>query len=126
MARLEDLARRAPVETYRQGDVILIRADPDGERLGAPVPREQGRVVLARGELTGHAHAIRAPEARLFERAGQPEGDAARALGARVLLALAPVRLEHEEHAAIDVPPGTWLVRIQREYSPEALRSVAD
>ena len=36
------------------------------------------------------------------------------------------VRLLHEEHAPIDLPAGSYIVRIQREYSPEALRNVAD
>jgi hypothetical protein len=41
----------------RQGDVYLRRIDklPDGAK---EVPLEGGRIVLAYGEVTGHAHAI--------------------------------------------------------------------
>jgi len=37
-----------------------------------------------------------------------------------------PVALTHEEHATLLVPPGTYEVRRAREYTPEAIRSVAD
>jgi len=36
------------------------------------------------------------------------------------------VALTHQEHATIMVPPGVYERRIQREYSPEAIRNVAD
>ena len=118
--------KKRTIEMFRQGDVIIIRADPEVEKLGAPVPRENGRVVLAHGDLTGHAHVIRSPEAELFERLDQTSDEAAQALGARILRTFFTVQLRHEEHAAIDIPPGYWLVRVQREYSPGELRNVAD
>ena len=42
---------------FRQGDVGLIPVAslPDGAK---KVPRDKGRIVLAYGEVTGHAHAI--------------------------------------------------------------------
>jgi hypothetical protein len=45
------------VVQYRQGDVFLERVAsiPKGAK---PVKRDAGRVVLAYGEVTGHAHAI--------------------------------------------------------------------
>ena len=106
------------MKIYRQGDVMLIQVD-EAER-GAKIAREDGRVVLAHGELTGHAHAIASKDATLYEAA------TALALGTRILTTRRAVKLVHEEHATIRVPVGTWLVRIQREYSPEALRNVAD
>jgi hypothetical protein len=42
---------------YRQGDVLLQRVDSLPEKL-VTIAREQGRVILAHGEVTGHAHAI--------------------------------------------------------------------
>ncbi len=42
---------------YRQGDVLLERVDSLPRKL-QPVAREKGRVILAHGEVTGHAHAI--------------------------------------------------------------------
>ncbi|MEH2014079.1 hypothetical protein [Nostoc sp.] len=34
--------------------------------------------------------------------------------------------LAHEEHKAISIPQGDWMVKIQREYEPEGWRYVAD
>jgi hypothetical protein len=52
---------------YRQGDVLIIPVYSVPGNL-APVARENGRIVLADGEATGHAHAIRAEGAALFPR----------------------------------------------------------
>lgn len=42
---------------FRQGDVCLIRVE-DAD-FGNEIPRDtRGRIVLAHGEVTGHAHAI--------------------------------------------------------------------
>ena len=109
----------APARQVRQGDVLLIPVTtvPDGAR---PVARDAGRVVLAYGEVTGHAHAIRTPGATLLA-----DGED------RYLRVLAGAILGHEEHATIDVAPGTYRVVIQREYvppevSPAAFRRVVD
>ena len=50
---------------YRQGDVLIVPVESIPEELD-PVDREDGRVVLAHGEVTGHAHAIEAEGAALF------------------------------------------------------------
>lgn len=100
---------------YRQGDVFIVRRGVLTKGL-KPIPRDKGRIVLAYGEVTGHAHAITSPQASLFEAAGKVylsiDGDT--------------VALEHEEHATIDLPRGFYEVIRQREYSPEAIRNVAD
>jgi len=103
---------------YRQGDVLLLPIDDMPKRV-APVKRENGRVVLAHGEATGHAHAIKDARAALFREPGT----------SAVFMHVAgnaSVALEHEEHNAIDVPPGTYRIIRQREYSPGAFRDVAD
>ncbi|MEX1336107.1 MAG: hypothetical protein AB1Z66_12490 [Candidatus Limnocylindrales bacterium] len=93
--------------TLRQGDILLVAVPgiPDGAR---QQPRT-GRIVLAEGEATGHAHAIHEPDARTFVHAG-----------VRYLLTRSRAQLVHEEHAPIDVPPGRWRVVQQREYEPAA------
>ena len=47
--------------TIRQGDVVLFPVSklPNGCK---EVPNEKGRIVLAHGEVTGHAHAIAVQE----------------------------------------------------------------
>src|SRR5690242_19969688 len=56
---------------YRQGDVLLCAVDEILART-TPVPSDGDRVVLAFGELTRHAHAFAAREARLFR--DEPSG----------------------------------------------------
>jgi hypothetical protein len=98
---------RAPLQ-YRQGDVLLVAVEAAPERT-EPVEREGGRVVLAHGEATGHAHAIADARAELHR---EPRH------GRRFLVVGgdAPVALAHEEHATLHVAPGVYEVRTQREF----------
>lgn len=101
----------------RQGDVLLVPAAmPDN---GKPVARMNGRLILAEGEVTGHAHCI------LDEQAELVTADQAAELYLLVH-GTRPVELVHEEHDTLLVPPGAYEVRRQREYSPEAIRVVGD
>ena len=109
----EDQAREAQSREaqYRQGDVLLIAVDaiPGG---AVPVPRDQGEIVLAYGEVTGHRHAITEPRAELLALPDQEiEHRFLRIVGVQ-----APLR--HEEHDTITVPPGSYQVIQQREYVP--------
>ena len=100
---------------FRQGDVLVVAVESKSDlRL---VEREGGRIVLAHGEVTGHAYAIASSDARLFMDA--------KTLG-RYLEVKAPVTLDHEEHSRIELPSGFYKVTIQREYRPEGIRSVVD
>lgn len=80
--------------------------------------REDGRVILAHGEVTGHAHAITDPDVTQFStgESGVTE------LEIKQAMAL----LKHEEHGTIEIPSGNYRVIRQREYSPEVIRNVAD
>jgi hypothetical protein len=102
---------------YRQGDVLLVEIDQPS-RTGKPINPENGRITLARGELSGHAHAIQEGDgkAKLFEGAGDR----------RYLLMTEIGRLEHEEHGAIVLEPGWYEVRRQREYDPMGTVSIGD
>ena len=103
---------------YRQGDVLIIPVKLIPKSV-EPVERESGRVVLAHGEVTGHAHAIKDKRATLFR---DPKL-------AAIFLHVSgdvPVDLDHDEHSTIAVPPGNYEIIRQREYSPEAIRNVAD
>ena len=104
---------------YRQGDVLLVTTDGLLADTARPVRREAGRVVLARGEATGHVHAIDSPLAELFE---EQDGR----LYLRVSAGDEPVRLTHDQHDAVALPPGVYEVRRQREYAPGAIRRVTD
>ncbi|MCF3964166.1 hypothetical protein [Streptomyces fuscigenes] len=108
---------------FRQGDVLIVpvaedavpgrTAASDGE------PRDgRGRLVLALGEVTGHAHAVVGP-GRLVRESDDP--------AAPMFLHLPQGgRVVHEEHAVIALPAGWFRVVRQREYVPGAVRLVAD
>lgn len=109
----------------RQGDVLLEKVSmiPTG---AVEVKPDNGDVVLAYGEVTGHKHRIcrfmdtGALPARLFDVGNM-----------RFLDVSEPTDLVHEEHATVSLQPGIYKVSkfgvgTQREYSPEAIRSVVD
>ena len=100
----------------RQGDVLLIPTSPPTNH--TPVKRDQGRVILAYGEATGHAHAIHHPNCDLVTT------DAADELF--LLVYGDDVDLVHQEHSTLTITPGSYRVVRQREYTPEAPVWVAD
>lgn len=100
-----------------QGDVMIERVAK--RNVGAEIPRERGLVILAKGEATGHHHSIEAKEARLF--AGEIPG-----VCYLLIEGEQPVMLTHQEHGPIALDPGMYRIEIQREYSPQAIRNVAD
>lgn len=100
----------------RQGDVLIVRIDemPSGT---AELPRTKRGLVLAEGEVTGHAHRIPSRSATLY----RTEMDQ------RYMRVTAPVQLKHEEHKTVTIPPGDYHVSIHAEYQPGELpRRVAD
>lgn len=102
-------------EMYRQGDVFLVRVDAIPEN-GTMEPLDnRGRVILAEGEVTGHAHATSPDCAQLFA-----------TTSGRFLKVTKTAALTHEEHGQINIPVGDWKVGIQKEYTPEMPRNVAD
>lgn len=103
---------------FRQGDVLVAETKSTPTKLD-PVPLDAGRLILAYGEVTGHAHVVQG-EAELFT-----TGDIAE-LEDRFLRVEQEAKLVHDEHDAITLPPGNYVVRRQREYAPEEIRAVAD
>lgn len=96
-------------EHYRQGDLLFVRFEGD-------VPKnahKQNNTVIVRGETTGHAHRLQT-------------GTILKAGGALYLDITEQTQVVHEEHAAVTLGPGLWLVVRQREYAPEAIRTVVD
>lgn len=127
-------------QQIRQGDVQLqpVSALPKGCTEIAP---EGNRIVLAHGEVTGHAHAIYdhiAPARQATPGAADEIAEAAIARakskarlwsapdGSRYLEVTEPVTLRHEEHTAHTLNPGIYHLPTQVEYTPAELRRVAD
>jgi hypothetical protein len=114
-------------DCIRQGDVLLVRASKkEITAAHKEVPRERGRVVLAIGESSLHAHVMRDPGVCLLSREG---------ISDRVLTVkdLCDLELEGGEaapgiprHNPIPVPPGTYIVRTQREWTGEEVRNACD
>ncbi len=97
---------------WRHGDVLVQLCDEI-----PPQARALPHLIVARGEITGHAH-------RILER----EGNELFGLGDEMFLRVGDngATLTHEEHAAIRLERGTYRIWIQREYTPEAIRRVLD
>jgi hypothetical protein len=98
----------------QQGDVTF-RPVPNKEH--NPAAQRGGRIVLAEGEATGHAHVVEDDEAELIRE------------GERLLLSLTrPATVTHEEHKPITLEPGLWEVwRVSEyDYFSQMARTVAD
>lgn len=103
---------------YRQGDICIIPVEGKAPAGIKPIEADNGRIILAYGEVTGHAHALPVADVELYETADAVD---------RLLRVRSQVTtLTHEEHAPITLTHGDYIVRRQREYAPEALRLVAD
>ena len=103
------------MEKYRHGDVVIEKVDfvPTGK----PIPKADGCVILAEGEVTGHAHRIDSKFAKLYPGATD---------AVRFLVLTKSANLTHEEHKTILLPPGTYCVTVKRQYTPEGWEKVVD
>ncbi len=101
---------------YRQGDVLIRKIDSVPADVKRVDWREEGRVILAHGETTGHAHALALSTTTMYRSAA----------GQRYLEIKKGAELTHEEHGIIAPQPGCYEVIQQREYTPAAIRNVVD
>lgn len=102
------------MKTYRQGDVLLVAATKPA-KLTAIKPKGD-RVILAYGEVTGHHHSIDSAHCQEWV------DDA----GVTWIEAQQAVELLHQEHDPIRLKKG-WYRKVQQmEYTPGAIRNVAD
>jgi urease beta subunit len=102
----------------RQGDVLVVpcKAIPVAARA---VEAEGGRLILARGEATGHHHSV-----ALNPRIAMFRDDASG--GKLFIKADEAMSLEHQEHSALTIAPGNYEVRIQRTVQSGMARRVTD
>ena len=96
----------------RQGDLLFIRVNALPKGL-----KKANDNIVAHGEVTGHAH--RVMEAEGVAVLENEKGD-------KFVEAENDVNVGHDEHGPVILEKGNWEVRRQREYSPEAIRRVAD
>jgi hypothetical protein len=102
------------MKTYRQGDLLFkeVKAIPAGDWK----KRKTGHIL--EGEATGHIHRIADLEAAEVLECGEGLCLTVTAEGG--------VAIVHEDHGTLTLPAGNYEVVRQREYSPEAIRNVAD
>jgi hypothetical protein len=100
----------------RQGDVayIKVNAIPSG---AVQIETEDARIVLAYGEVTGHAHAI-------YEDIDKVKVWAVGKV--KYLEIMATIILKHEEHTHHIIEPGIYKLPVQVEYQPKALQITRD
>lgn len=99
------MTKRLPI---RQGDVLLVPVEsiPAKAKVKA---RDKGRVIIAYGEVTGHAHQIANPDSVGAEILTVGES-------ATFIRLTKKAQLVHEEHGTLEVLPGAWEYRPQREW----------
>jgi hypothetical protein len=106
-----------------QGDFIIIRIDalPHEDALTA-VPPEQGTHVIAHSE-TGHNHVMDARSTRAFT-PKKPD------IYTLFLQVDEPTDIVHhrawDTHDTLRVAPGSYMIKRQREYTPEGFRKAQD
>ncbi len=97
---------------WRHGDVLIASTTS----IPAAASMRPG-MVLAYGEITGHSHRVHDPHsAEVWEHGG--------VLFLKVVADSATII--HEEHQPITLPRGLYRVWMQREYTPQAIRRIAD
>jgi hypothetical protein len=97
---------------YRHGDVLIEEVE------SLPEVREKlSHTILAHGEVTGHCHRVKEPDAA--DLYSTSEGFYLHVCGDSATVT-------HEEHTAITLTSGYYRVWRQREYSPEEIRVVRD
>ena len=105
-----------------QGDLMIQRIEALPEGLTELHP-QAGSYVVAHSE-TGHHHVIEArPTTKLY---GLPE----EIYECFLVVSDQPVTLDHmrshDTHETLEIPPGSYRIRRQREYTPEGYRRAAD
>jgi hypothetical protein len=98
---------------YRQGDVLILPINEIPNNLN-----RTKRVTLALGEVTGHHHSI--------SDGAVGYADDSDALADYFEVNDESADLTHQEHDTITLPKGKYRKVIQVEYTPEAIRNVAD
>lgn len=101
---------------YRQGDILLISVDEIPQDAKINKRKKGQKIVLALGEVTGHAHVITMPEVKWF---GSMDD-------VQYVQSANPFAVTHEEHGALNLPAGAYAVIRQVGYTPAELVRVVD
>jgi hypothetical protein len=100
-----------------QGDILIERVDDAQAKPLAVHSVENGSVIIAEGEATGHHHRLLGSITLYRDDALAREIPRGLYVG-HVQVNSPAARLEHEEHASITLEQGTYRVRRQRQLEP--------
>lgn len=103
-----------------QGDMLIIpiKAIPANTKTAMP---EGHHFILAHSE-TGHHHVIERAKAEVYEAADDALVAYVKALAPADITHLRP----HDTHETVQLAPGNYEIRRQREYVAEGFRKAAD
>lgn len=102
----------------RQGDVLLFKVA--ALPAGAKEVKVKGDVILAHGEVTGHAHRIKRDQTEKFSARVFDSG------AERYLQIAERLALTHEEHLAVFLEAGVYRQAFQFEEKRAEIQRVAD
>lgn len=105
----------AKLKIYRQGDVLFVKVSKIQKK--GLIKLNHG--IIAEGEATGHKHELLGNTAVLFSEIGSYFGTDEIPINEipMRLEAFAETRIIHNEHGALLLPKGKYIVVKQREYS---------
>jgi len=112
------------MKVWRQGDVIIKLVDD----YSSEFKHEKQDMILAHGEVTGHAHRIIKGDAKLYADRAVTEALRNENFNRLILEITKDAELFHEEHESIMLPPGKYEITIQNEFDwfTQEIRKVAD
>lgn len=113
------------VKNFAAQGEMYIRRVAEFKDEATPATPENGHFILAHSE-TGHHHVIDAARVEVREQtANVPEG-----MGILQMIVKEPTAITHlrgtDTHEPLFLTEGNWEIRLQREYTPEGYRRVAD
>lgn len=100
-----------------QGDILIERVDDFPATEGMVRSVTEGSIVIAEGEAPGHQHRVSGSIAMYRDDALAREIPSGLYV-AHLRVDAPSARLEHEEHAPITLPRGTYRIRRQRHLEP--------
>lgn len=112
-------------ELYAQGDILferVMRIEPDPKMVAQ---HSGGVTVLAEGELTGHRHTV-GQGALLFRDDALARDIPSDLYIGHLTVGRGGAVIDHQEHAGLELPEGTYRVRRQRELQPQDVSPVQD
>jgi hypothetical protein len=110
---------------YAQGDILIEEVDTVPPRGATIAADETGATVLAEGEATGHRHRIM-EQVTMFRDDGLARDMPLDLYIGHLTVGPDHAQVVHDEHDPIDLGPGTYRVRRQRELDHRVAILISD